>query len=213
MNYLDTSPFYGRGRSEEVLGRALQGIPREKFFVSSKVGRYDVDKFDFSAERVVKSIDESLKRLQLDHIDLVICHDIEFGDLDMIINETIPALQRLRDQEKKLRFIGISGLPLHIFKYVLDRTDAVDVILTYCHHTLLDSSADSMLDYLTEKKVGIINASPTGMGLLTRQGPPSWHPAPEAMKNGSPRFALPFALLWRLSVVAHNCVKLFVFLL
>lgn len=184
VNYFDTSPFYGRTKSEIVLGRALQGVPRESYFLSTKVGRYDLAQFDFSAQRVSVSIDESLQRLGIGYIDLVICHDIEFANLDQIVTETLPALVRLREETKKFKFIGISGLPLAVFKYVLDRTDAVDVILTYCHNTLLDNSVSSMMDYFISKGVGVINASPTGMGLLTRAGPPAWHPAPPEIKSG-----------------------------
>jgi L-galactose dehydrogenase len=185
VNYLDTSPFYGRTKSEIVLGRALKGVPRDRFFVSTKVGRYDSAHFDFSAARVTKSIDESLSRLGLDYVDLVICHDIEFADLDQIVNETIPALKKIREETKKFRFIGISGLPLKIFQHILDRTNDVDVVLTYCHSTLLDSSVDSVMDYLVSKGVGIINASPTSMGLITKSGPPAWHPAPQPVKEGA----------------------------
>jgi L-galactose dehydrogenase len=177
INFFDTSPFYGETKSEIALG-----LPRSDIVVATKVGRYGADTFDFSAARVTKSVEESLERLGLDYIDLIQCHDMEFVDLDQIVNETLPALLELK-KLGKVRFVGITGLPLNIFKYVLDRAPAgsVDCVLSYCHYTMLDNTLDELVPYLQSKNVGIINASPLFMGLLTRRGPPSWHPAPAEM--------------------------------
>lgn len=110
--------YYGDTLAETVLGKALKTmpIPRESYVVSTKCGRYGSG-FDFSAERVTRSVDESLERLNLDYVDIILCHDIEFGSLDQIVYETVPALQKLKDSGK-VRHIGISGLPLHIFRSV-----------------------------------------------------------------------------------------------
>ncbi|KAF5743964.1 L-galactose dehydrogenase [Tripterygium wilfordii] len=184
INFFDTSPYYGGTLSEKMLGKALKTLeaPRDKYIVSTKCGRY-VEGFDFSAERVTKSIDESLARLQLDYVDILQCHDIEFGSLDQIVNETIPALQKLKEAGK-IRFIGITGLPLDVFSYVLDRVPpgAVDVILSYCHYSINDSTLEDFLPYLKSKGVGVISASPLAMGLLTESGPPDWHPASPELK-------------------------------
>lgn len=185
INYFDTSPFYGGTLSEKVLGKTLKalGVPRDNYIVSTKCGRY-VEGFDFSADRVTRSIDESLERLQLDFVDILLCHDIEFGSLDQVVNETIPALQKLKGAGKT-RFIGITGLPLEIFTYVLDRVPpgTVDVILSYCHHSINDSTLEDLLPYLKSKGVGVISASPLAMGLLTESGPPQWHPASPELKT------------------------------
>lgn len=185
INFFDTSPYYGGTLSEKVLGKALRalGAPREEFVVSTKCGRY-VEGFDFSAEGVTKSIDESLERLGLDYVDILQCHDIEFGDLDQIVNETIPALLKLKEVGK-IRFIGITGLPLGVFTYVLDRVPpgSVDVILSYCHYSINDSTLEDLLPYLKSKGVGVISASPLAMGLLTENGPPEWHPASPELKS------------------------------
>ncbi|KAF3617451.1 L-galactose dehydrogenase [Capsicum chacoense] len=184
VNFFDTSPFYGGTLSEKVLGRALKalGAPRDQYIVSTKCGRYK-EGFDFCAERVTKSIDESLERLQLDYVDIFHCHDIEFGSLDQIVNETLPALLKLK-QAGKIRFIGITGLPLGIFTYVLDRVPpgTVDVILSYCHYSINDSTLEDLLPYLKSKGVGVISASPLSMGLLTEAGGPEWHPASSELK-------------------------------
>ncbi|OWM64755.1 hypothetical protein CDL15_Pgr028472 [Punica granatum] len=184
INFFDTSPYYGGTLSEKMLGKALKAVgkPRNEYIVSTKCGRY-IEGFDFSAERVTKSIDESLERLQLDYVDILQCHDIEFGSLDQIVNETIPALLKLKESGK-IRFIGITGLPLWIFTYVLDRVPpgSVDVILSYCHYSINDTTLEDLLPYLMNKGVGIISASPLAMGLLTERGPPEWHPAPPELK-------------------------------
>lgn len=185
INFFDTSPYYGGTLSEKMLGKGLKalGVPRNEYIVSTKCGRY-VEGFDFSAERVTKSIDESLARLQLDYVDILQCHDIEFGSLDQIANETIPALQKLKEAGK-IRFIGITGLPLSVFTYVLDRVPpgTVDVILSYCHYSVNDSTLVDLLPYLKSKGVGVISASPLAMGLLTENGPPEWHPASAELKS------------------------------
>lgn len=183
INFLDVSPYYGLTKAETVLGKALQGIPREKYFLATKLGRYgdDFEDFDFSASRAVTSIDESLRRLGVDYLDIIQCHDIEFGSLDQIINETIPALRNIQEQGK-VRFVGITGLPLKIFSTVLDQV-AVDTILSYCHYSLNDTSLEDLIPYLQAKQVGVINASPLSMGLLSQRGTPPWHPAPDEIKR------------------------------
>lgn len=175
INFIDTSPYYGATRSESLLGKALRTVPRDRYVLATKVGRYGMDDFDFSAARVTRSVEESLQRLGVDHIDLIQCHDIEFGSLDQVVTETLPALRRLRDAGK-IRWMGITGLPLKIYRYVLERTE-VDTILSYCHYSLNDTSLEDLLPTLAAKQLGIINAAPMSMGLLTDRGAPEWHPA------------------------------------
>lgn len=175
LNFIDTSPYYGVTRSEILLGKALRTIPRDRYVLATKVGRYGMDDFDFSAARITRSVDESIQRLGVDHIDLIQCHDIEFGRLDQVVQETLPALRRLC-QAGKVRWIGITGLPLQIYRYVLERTE-VDTILSYCHYSLNDTALEGLLPTLTAKQLGIINAAPLSMGLLTDRGAPDWHPA------------------------------------
>lgn len=182
INFLDVSPYYGATRAESVLGRALKGVARDRYFLATKVGQYGEGEFDFSAARVTRSLDESCARLGVDYIDLLQCHDIEFASLDQIIEETLPALLALK-RAGRIGHIGITGLPLKVFPAVLERTPPglVETILSFCHYELNDTSLATLLPYCTQKGVGVINASPTGMGLLTPRGVPSWHPAPPAM--------------------------------
>jgi aryl-alcohol dehydrogenase-like predicted oxidoreductase len=187
INLIDVAPYYGRTTAETVLGKALRSIPRDRYYLETKVGRYGRERFDFSAERVTTSLEESLTRLNVEYVDLVQCHDIEFGDLDQIVEETIPALRKLQAQGKA-RFVGVTGLPLKVFRYVLDRTE-LDAILSYCHYVLNDSTLVELLPTLQEKGVGIINASPLSMRLLSNEGPPDWHPAPADVKGACARAA------------------------
>jgi L-galactose dehydrogenase len=182
INFIDVSPYYGATKAESVLGRALRGIPRSSYLLATKVGQYGEGDFDFSAARVTRSLDESCGRLGVDYIDLLQCHDIEFADLNQIVNETLPALVKLRDAGR-IGHIGITGLPLKVFSAVIDRVEpgVVETILSFCRYEMNDTALGDLVPYFKKKGVGVINASPTGMGLLTERGVPAWHPAPAAM--------------------------------
>jgi L-galactose dehydrogenase len=181
INLIDTAPYYGNTLAETVLGKALREIPRERYLLATKVARYGdrAEDFDFSAERVTRSVDESLARLGVEVIDFIQVHDIEFGNIDQIVTETIPALRRLQETGK-VRFVGISGLHLHLFAEVMDRI-AVDQVQSYCHYCLNDTALAEQLPYFQSKEVAIFNSAPLAMRLLSHQGPPSWHPAPSEL--------------------------------
>ena len=181
INLFDVSPYYGRTLAETRLGSALAGR-REKVVLATKCGRYDSDSFDFSAARITASIEESLRRLRTDFVDLFQAHDIEFADREQIINETIPAMRKLQEAGKT-RFIGITGLPLRILADVAER-GGVDTILSYCRYNLLIRDLDPLLTPFAQKHgIGLINASPLHMRILTAAGPPDWHPAPPEVKQ------------------------------
>jgi aryl-alcohol dehydrogenase-like predicted oxidoreductase len=175
MNFIDTAAYYGRGMSELMLGRVLPGIPRDSYILSTKLGRYAPEHFDFSAKRVSESIDISLERMRLDYLDIVFCHDIEFVKLDQIVEETIPAL-REQVGRGKVRFIGVSGYPMKIFLEMLQRAD-LDVVLTYNHYTLQNDMALQLVEPCKSKGVGLINAAPFSARLLTSAPLPDWHKA------------------------------------
>ena len=181
INLIDTAPFYGLTKAETVLGKALREIPREKYLLATKVGRYGYKEqdFDFSAGRVTRSVDESLERLGVDYVDFIQVHDMEFGDIDQIVTETIPALRKVQ-AAGKARFVGITCLPLKLFPQVLDRIDA-DQIQSYCHYCLNDTALADLLPYFRAKGVAVCNSAPLAMRLLSDEGPPAWHPAPAAL--------------------------------
>jgi aryl-alcohol dehydrogenase-like predicted oxidoreductase len=189
VDLIDTSPYYGAGRSESVLGRALRDLRRDSYLLSTKCGRYGLGDFDFSPGRVAASIDESLGRLGLDHVDIFLLHDIEFVPLGPVIGESLPALERVK-RDGKARFVGFSGLPLAVFERVVPAgAGVIDVVLSYCHHTLFDTTLLGLLPLLERHQIDLVNASPTSMGLLTEQGPPAWHPAQEAVRAACGRAA------------------------
>lgn len=182
INLFDVAPYYGRTLAEERLGRFLRG-KRHEVVLATKMGRYDRDPpagFDFSAARVIRSVEESLRRLRTDVIDLYLAHDIEFAPSRVVVEETLPAMRALQRQGK-VRCIGVTGYPLDVLSAVVVEAD-VDVVLSYCHYNLLNTRLEHELAAVVrERGVGLINASPLHMGVLTPNGPPPWHPAPPAM--------------------------------
>ena len=188
LTLIDTSPFYGRGMSEVLLGLALQGVPRHDYLLCTKLGRYDLAHFDFSARRVAESVDVSLHRLGTDHLDIVLCHDIEFVPMQQIVDETLPALRKARDQGK-LRFIGFSGYPQKIFRFICDQAD-VDCVLNYNQYTLQNTRfADETMPFLKERGIGVMNAGPFSARLLTDAALPPWLKEPEEVKAAARRAA------------------------
>ena len=188
LSFIDTSPFYGRGMSEVLLGVALRDVPRDSYFLGTKLGRYDLQHFDFSAKRVAESVDVSLHRMKVDHLDICLCHDIEFVDMQQIVDVTLPALRKLRDQGK-VRFIGVSGYPMKVFKFVLDQTD-LDVVLSYNQYTLQNTRfGDELVSYLKAKEVGIMSAGPFSARLLTNAPLPDWLKEPENVKAAARKAA------------------------
>ena len=185
MNFIDVSPYYGHYKAETVLGKALKNISRDKYYLSTKVGRYGkdgVNLWDYSAQRTTESVYESLERLNIDYIDLINVHDVEFADLNQVVTETLPALVELK-KKGIVKHVGITDLQLENLQWVIDHSEpgTVETILNFCHYCLCDEKLNDYLDYFESKNIGIINASPLSMGLLSQRGIPSWHPAPKAL--------------------------------
>ena len=198
INFIDVSPYYGHYKAETVLGEALKNIPRDKYFLSTKVGRYGkdgVNTWDYSAQRAKESVYESMDRLHIDHIDLINVHDIEFqaalpGGLQKVVDETLPALVELRELGV-VGHVGITDLQLENIKWVIDHTEpgTVESILNFCHYCLHDDKLNDFMDEFEQKGIGVINASPLSMGLLSSRGVPDWHPAPKPLVDACVRAA------------------------
>ena len=181
LSLIDTSPFYGRGMSEVLLGVALKGVPRESYTLCTKLGRYDLQHFDFSARRVAESIDVSLHRLGTDHLDILLCHDIEFVPMQQIVDDTLPAIRKAV-AAGKVRFVGFSGYPQKIFRFIADQAP-VDCVLSYNQYTLQNTRfADETIPFLKPTGVGVMNAGPFSARLLTDAPLPAWLKEPEAVK-------------------------------
>lgn len=185
INFIDVSPYYGHYKAETVLGKALKQIPRNKYYLSTKVGRYGengVNKWNYSAKYATESVYASMKRLNVDYIDLINVHDIEFADLHQVVDETLPALVELRDKGI-VKHVGITDLQLENLQWVVEHSEpgVVESILNFCHYSLNDEKLSDYFNYFESKNIGIINASPLSMGLLSQRGVPTWHPAPKAL--------------------------------
>jgi L-galactose dehydrogenase len=180
INLIDVSPYYGLTKAEAVLGKAIASMQRDKFILTTKAGRYGAEEFDFSTERIVRSVDESLSRLNTDYIDILYLHDIEFVPFEQIAEQAFPALDKLK-QAGKIRFSGVSGLPLAVFEQALAVRE-LDSVLSYCHYSLNDTSLLDVLPLLEEKQVGLVSASPLSMGLLGMRPVADWHPAGETIR-------------------------------
>jgi L-galactose dehydrogenase len=188
INFFDSSPYYGLTLAEERLGHAQSG-KRHQVVLATKCGRYGLTDFDFSPKRVIKSIDESLRRLQTDYVDLFQAHDIEFGDTEQIIHETLPAMRKIQEQGKA-RFIGITGYPLKTLVRVAEAVP-VDTILTYCRYNLMVTDMEEVLTLFAKRKgIGLINAAGLHMGILTQAGEPDWHPAPARVREAGRKLAI-----------------------
>lgn len=193
INFIDVSPYYGHLKAETVLGKALKDIPRDKFILSTKVGRYGkdgVNTWDYSAKRATESVYESMERLNVDHIDLINVHDVEFADLNQVTQETLPALVELREKGV-VGHVGITDLQPENLKWLVENTPegTVESILNFCHYCLNDDLLTEYFDFFESRGIGIINASPLSMGLLSQRGTPDWHPASQDLKNACARAA------------------------
>lgn len=186
INYVDVSPYYGFTKAENVLGKALQNIDRSKYYLSTKVGRYGSDgekTWDYSGRGAIESVQESMERLNVDYIDLINVHDVEFAEISQVVNETLPALYALK-MEGLVGHIGITGLPLPILRKITEEADEdmIETILSFCHYSLNDNSLADDIEFYKSRGIGIINASPLSMGLLSERKTPDWHPASDKIK-------------------------------
>ena len=184
INYFDVAPAYGGTRSETVLGKALHGIPRDRYYLSTKIGKYTNpekygdDTLDYSRERTRRSIEESAARLGTDYFDIIHIHDIEYEDrrhTEWALNEGFEAVSELK-QEGRIGAVGFGIYPMDLWHRILT-TLPVDAGLVHNHYSLHDTRMLELLPLAREKGIGLINASPFGSGLLTERGPADWHPA------------------------------------
>jgi L-galactose dehydrogenase len=187
INYFDVAPLYGFTLAEERLGKALAGR-RGEVFVATKCGRETFTAFDYTESQVASSIDDSLKRLGTDYVDVLQIHDVEFAHSQQIINETIPAVRRAQEAGK-CRFVGITGLPVRYLRELAKQID-VDTILSWGHYNLVEDELDEILaPFCRDRGIGLINASPLHQRLLTKSPPPQWHRSPQPVIDIAPRLA------------------------
>ncbi|MEU5836899.1 aldo/keto reductase [Streptomyces diacarni] len=186
ITLVDTAPSYGQGLAEEWVGRALRGR-REEVVLTTKAGCYAPGSFDFSPARIRSGLEDSLRRLGTGHVDVLFAHDVEHCAPGRLVEEVLPVLERLRD-EGKTRAVGVSGLLLEPLAAAVRHAGA-EVVQSYCRYGLHDRSLAAPAADWRARRVATILGSPLAMGLLTRAGPPGWHPAPAALRAAARRAA------------------------
>jgi aryl-alcohol dehydrogenase-like predicted oxidoreductase len=184
INYFDVAPAYGGTRSETVLGKALRGIARDRYFLSTKVGKYTDpnsygnDTLDYSCARIRASLDESTARLGVDYFDIIHIHDIEYQDrkhTEWALTEGYDAVRELK-REGRIGNVSFGIYPMDLWKRIFASLD-IDAALVHNHYCLNDTRLLDLLPVAKEKGIGIVNGSPFASGLLTDRGAPGWHPA------------------------------------
>ena len=190
INYFDVAPAYGATRSETVLGKALKGVPRDRYFLSTKVGKYTnpgsygEDTLDYSRTRIRASLDESAARLGVEYFDIIHIHDIEYQrrtHTEWALDEGLAAVRELK-REGRIGAVSFGIYPLDLWQRIFTDYE-IDAALTHNHYCLSDTRLLELLPLAREKRIGIINASPFGSGLLTDRGPADWHPASPAERQ------------------------------
>lgn len=168
INLLDTSNIYGESEAELLIGRALRahGGIQPGLVLQTKVDR-DVATNDFGEAQVWRSLEQSLERLGVDRIQMLFLHDPEnIGfDASMAKGGPMGALLAMREQGIA-QFIGISGGPVSVLDQFVE-TGYFDALITHNRFTLVDRSADRLIDRATSMGMGIANAAPYGAGVLT----------------------------------------------
>ena len=183
VRYFDTAPLYGIGKSEGFFGRALSDVDRGSFVLSTKIGRilYPIDeprkdsdwanpppfdwRFDYSRDGVLRSLEDSLRRLDLDQVDILLIHDAE-DHLEQAIGEAYPALHDLRSQGV-VRAIG-AGMNFCEPLARLAREGDFDCFLLAGRYTLLEQSGlTELLPLCLEKGISIIMGGPYNSGILS----------------------------------------------
>jgi aryl-alcohol dehydrogenase-like predicted oxidoreductase len=184
INYFDVAPAYGATLSETVLGKALRGIARDRYYLSTKVGKYTApgsygnDVLDYSRARIRASLDESAKRIGADYFDIIHIHDIEYQNrkhTDWALTEGYESVQELK-REGRIGNISFGIYPMDLWKRIFTSLD-IDAALVHNHYCLNDTQLLDLLPVAAQKGIGIINGSPFASSLLTNRGPAAWHPA------------------------------------
>lgn len=179
MNYLDTSPLYGE--SERRVGLALADGWRDKIYLATKTGTHPKWRGDYSAAGTRRSVENSLKLLGTDYLDVCLVHDPKSMDPVIEKDGALDELQRMRE-EGLIGYIGL-GVREHEFHKIAIETGIVDVILTYLDYTLTSQTAnDWLLSFAAENDIGVVNGSPIAAGRLSGIEPDISSGAPEDIK-------------------------------
>ncbi len=166
VNYFDTAPLYGKGRSEEVLGHALKDVT-ENHYLATKVGYYP-EPFDYTRDTIWRGLDASLKRLGRDRVNLLQLHEAEQAGWDGIMDagRAIETMIDIREQGIA-DHIGLTGSDLGLMTRVLRETDEFVSVITFLKYDLLTREAkEELIPTAVDGEVAVICASPLHGGLL-----------------------------------------------
>jgi L-galactose dehydrogenase len=187
INYFDVAPAYAGTLSETVLGKALRGVRRDRYYLSTKVGKYTKpgsygeDSFDYSRARIRTSIEESAERLGTGYFDLIHIHDIEYQGrkhTEWALTEGFESVWELK-KEGRIGGVSFGIYPVDLWMKIFCTLE-VDAGLVHNHYCLNDTRLTELLPMAEAKQIGVINGSPFGSALLTDRGPAAWHPASPA---------------------------------
>jgi len=168
LDYIDTSPGYGD--SQRRIGLALEGVPRESLVISTKTGTHPARRQDYSWDATMWSVDESLRLLKTDYIDLLLVHDPRDIEPVFAPRGALEALEQLKEQGV-IRAIGLGQKRFDYHQRAIE-CGRFDVILTFNNYHPLDVSAlDWLLPLAREHGVGVLNGAVMAHGLLTGQDP------------------------------------------
>jgi L-galactose dehydrogenase len=165
VNYIDTAPLYGRGRSEEILGLALQDVT-QPYYLATKVGYYP-EPFDYRRDTVWRGFEASLQRLQRDRVDLIQIHESEQAGWDGMFGPggTMEALREIRDQGLA-QHIGITGADLDLMARALQTEEFASVVTYLTYNPLVQTAQEKLIPTAADHDVVVIIASPLHAGLL-----------------------------------------------
>ncbi|MBT8038432.1 MAG: aldo/keto reductase [Verrucomicrobiae bacterium] len=190
INYIDVAPAYGGTVAESVLGKALRDVPRDRYFLSTKAGKYTApggygtDELDYSEARIRAGLEESMDRLGVDYLDIVHLHDFEYQHFSLTesaFEEGFPTLVKLKE-EGVIGAVSAGIYPMDLWQRVVAEAP-VDAILLHNHYCLSDTRGLELVDGCKARNIGMINASPFASGLLTGGPIADWHPAGEAERS------------------------------
>lgn len=189
IRYFDTAPLYGSGVSERRVGEALKGIPRDQFVLQTKVGRLVQPdgsiRFDYSRDGVLRCLEESLERLQMDRVDILLVHDPdslqEEEGYRQALNEAFPALIELREQGV-IAALG-AGMNQWQMEYEFAKHSDPNIFLLAGRYTLLEQTSLEFLDYCQKRQISVVLGGVYNSGILvtgpTADAKYNYHNAPE----------------------------------
>lgn len=217
IRYFDTAPYYDHHLSEQRLGIALASLPKKDVMLSTKVGRVFDDNgtptFDFSRDGIMYSLTHSLKRLNVDHVEIAFLHDPEPEHYAIILAEALPTLKQLQT-EGVIGRVGLGVNEVQSVEFFLEH-NVLDVVMLAGRYTLLDQTGLSTLNKLVAHNVPMIGAGVYNSGILAdATATYNYHSAPDEISQRRrhiaalcARYEVSIAAVAQKIVLAHPAVS------